>query len=29
VFAHPLLHRKDETTIQPELLGAAESHNLD
>jgi drug/metabolite transporter (DMT)-like permease len=29
VFAHPLLHRKDATTIQPELLGTAESHNLD
>lgn len=29
VFAHPLLHRNDDTTIQPELLGAAESHNLD
>lgn len=29
VFAHPLLHRNEDTTIQPELLGAAESHNLD
>ncbi|GLQ52133.1 DMT family transporter [Dyella flava] len=29
VFAHPLLHRKDQAPIQPELLGAAESHNLD
>ncbi|GGA06818.1 DMT family transporter [Dyella caseinilytica] len=29
VFAHPLLHRKDQTPIQPELLGTAESHNLD
>ena len=29
VFAHPLLHRKDPAQIQPELLGTAESHNLD
>ncbi|QAU23140.1 DMT family transporter [Dyella sp. M7H15-1] len=29
VFAYPLLHRKDEVAIQPELLGTAESHHLD
>jgi drug/metabolite transporter (DMT)-like permease len=29
VFAYPFLHRKDEATVQPELLGAAESHHLD
>lgn len=29
VFAHPLLHRKDQPTLQPELLGTAESHNVD
>jgi drug/metabolite transporter (DMT)-like permease len=29
VFAHPLLHRKEQTPVQPELLGTAESHNLD
>ncbi|HET7331314.1 DMT family transporter [Dyella sp.] len=29
VFAHPLLHRKDQPTLQPELLGTVESHNVD
>ncbi|HUA79774.1 MAG TPA: DMT family transporter [Dyella sp.] len=29
VFAHPLLHRKENASVQPELLGTAESHNLD
>lgn len=29
VFAHPLLHRKEQTPVQAELLGTAESHNLD
>lgn len=29
VFAHPLLHRKEQISVQPELLGTAESHNLD
>ena len=29
VFAHPLLHRKDPSTLQPELLGTVESHNVD
>ena len=29
VFAHPLLHRKEPVTVQAELLGTAESHNLD
>ncbi|GGA20308.1 DMT family transporter [Dyella nitratireducens] len=29
VFAHPLLHRNEQAPVQPELLGTAESHNLD
>ena len=29
VFAHPLLHRKEQAPVQAELLGTAESHNLD
>lgn len=29
VFAHPLLHRKEQAPVQPELLGTAESHSLD
>ena len=29
VFAHPWLHRKAPPTLQPELLGTAESHNVD
>ncbi|RUL80002.1 DMT family transporter [Dyella choica] len=29
VFAHPLLHRQDQAPVQAELLGTAESHNLD
>ncbi|HEX5305616.1 MAG TPA: DMT family transporter [Dyella sp.] len=28
VFIHPLLHRNDHKTTQPELLGTAESHNV-
>jgi drug/metabolite transporter (DMT)-like permease len=28
VFIHPLLHRRDQPTAQPELLGIAESHNV-
>jgi drug/metabolite transporter (DMT)-like permease len=29
VFAHPLLHRKEQAPVQAELLGTVESHNLD
>ena len=29
VFAHPLLHRKEQAPVQAELVGTAESHNLD
>ena len=29
VFAHPLLHRKEQAPVQAELLGTAEGHNLD
>ena len=29
VFAHPLLHRKDQAPVPAELLGTVESHNLD
>jgi len=28
VFVHPLLHRKQRVTTQPELLGTTESHNM-
>ena len=28
VFIHPLLHRREQSTEQPELLGIAESHNV-
>jgi drug/metabolite transporter (DMT)-like permease len=28
VFAHPLLHRRQRATTQPELLGTAESHGM-
>jgi drug/metabolite transporter (DMT)-like permease len=28
VFIHPLLHRRNQPTAQPELLGIAESHNV-
>ena len=29
VFAHPWLHRNEQAPVQAELLGTAESHNLD
>jgi len=29
VFAHPLLHRNEQAAVQTELLGTAETHNLD
>jgi len=29
VFAHPLLHRKEQAPVQAELLGTVESHNVD
>ncbi|RDS81305.1 EamA family transporter [Dyella monticola] len=29
VFAHPLLHRNEQVPLQTELLGTAETHNLD
>ncbi|MEO6799749.1 MAG: DMT family transporter [Rhodanobacter sp.] len=28
VFIHPLLHRKERTTQQPELMGTTESHSM-
>jgi drug/metabolite transporter (DMT)-like permease len=28
VFVHPLLHRKQRVTTQPELLGTTESHSM-
>jgi drug/metabolite transporter (DMT)-like permease len=28
VFVHPLLHRRQRTTTQPELLGTTESHSM-